>query len=241
MTWWKRLWRRQQMEEQLDKELRFHVEQHAADLMAQGLGRGEAWRQAKLELGGPERVKEDCRDARGTRWLEDLWQDFRYAIRTMRQKLGFTAVTLGTLGLGIGATTIMFTLIDGVLLKPLPYRQPDRLVKLQEQTDWSNQWGNVWAFTYPNFVDCRRESRSLDLAAWRYNNGGTVSEPGEAENVDGLLITPNLFSVLGVPLLRGRAFLPEEDRPGAPPVAIIGYRLWQRRFAGTRRRWACGT
>jgi len=232
MTWWKRLWRRRQMEEQLDKELRFHLEQHAADLMAQGLGRGEAWRQAKLDLGGPEQVKEECRDARGTRWLEDLWQDFRYAARTMRQKLGFTAVTLVTLGLGIGATTVMFTLIDGVLLKPLPYRQPDRLVKLQEQTDWSNQWGNVWAFTYPNFVDCRRESRSLDLAAWRYNSGGTVSEPGDAENVNGLLITPNLFSVLGVPLLRGRAFLPEEDRPGAPPVAIIGYGLWQRRFAG---------
>src|ERR1700704_5086672 len=155
MTWWHRLWRRNQMEEQLEKELRFHLEQHTTDLIARGHNPAEARRLARLTLGGPEQVKERCRDARGTRWLEDLWQDFRYALRTLRQKPGFAVVALLTLALGSGATTVMFTVINGVLLKPLPYPEHDRLVALQEQTDWNTPWGNLWAFTYPNFVDCR--------------------------------------------------------------------------------------
>jgi predicted permease len=232
MIWWQRLWRRRQMEEQLEKELRFHVEQHTSDLIARGYDPEEASRQARLSFGGPEQVKETCRDARGTRWMEDLWQDFRYALRTPRQRPGFVAVALLTLALGSGATTVMFTVINGVLLKPLPYPEHDRLVALQEQTDWSTPWGNLWAFTYPNFVDCRRESRALVMAAWRYN-GGTLSKPGEAGYIDGLEISSELFSVLGVPLFRGRAFLPEEDRPGAAPVIIISYDLWQRRYAGS--------
>ena len=232
MTWWHRLSRRGKLEEQLEKELRFHLEQHTADLIAQGHHPEEARRQARLALGGPEQLKEKCRDARGTRWLEDLWQDFRYALRTLRQKPGFAAVALLTLALGSGATTVMFTVINGVLLKPLPYPEPDRLVALQEQTDYSTQFGNLWAFTYPNFLDCRRDSRSLVMAGLLYT-GGTLSEPGAAEYVDGRQVSSELFSILGVRLLRGRAFLPEDDRPGAAPVAIVSYALWQRRFGGS--------
>lgn len=122
----------------------------------------------------------------------------------------------------------MFTVSNSVLLKPLSYPQPERLVTLHEQTE---KYGGSWSVAYFNFLDCKRASRSLTMAAWRYGSG-TVSEPGEAEYVSGRQISADVFSVLGIDLLRGRAFLPEEDRPGAMPVIIISYRLWQRRYGG---------
>jgi predicted permease len=233
MNWWQRLWRRRQMEEQLDKELRFHLEQHVTELISRGHDPVEARRLAMIAIGGPEQVKEECRDARNTVWLENLWQDIRYAVRTLRQKPGFAAVILLTLALGTGATTVMFSVVNGVLLKPLPYPEPTRLVTLQEQTDkvTSPIFGNRWAFAYPNFLDCQRESRTLEMAAHRYT-GGTVSVHAEAEYVTGRQISSGFFSVLGVPLFRGRDFLPEEDRVDAAPAIIVGYSLWQRLFAG---------
>src|SRR5580658_2299507 len=227
--WWQRVWRRNRMEEQLDKEIRFHLDQHTDDLVAHGHDPGEARRESRLEMGGPEQVKEDCRDARGTRWLEDLWQDFRYAVRTLRKRPGFAAVALLTLALGIGANTVMFTVIDGVLLKPLSYPESDRLVSLNEQLEKNSV---EWGLSYLNFLDCQRDSRSMAMAAWRHH-GGTVSEPGDAEYVPGREISAGLFSVLGIPLFRGRAFRPEEDRPGGAPAAIISYRLWQSRYGGS--------
>jgi len=235
MNWWARLLRRGRMEEQLDKELRFHLEQHTADLIAQGGDPAEARRQARLALGGPEQVKEGCRDARGTRWLEDLWQDLRYALRTLRQQPAFTCVALLTLALGSGATTVIFTVFDGVLLKPMPYPDPSRLVEVHgHATDWNAALYGEQRLSYPDFLDCQRESRSLDLAGYFFN-GGTLSEPGDPEFVVEYQSSANLFSVFGVPLYRGRAFLPEEDKAGGAPVAILGYSLWQHRFAGNPR------
>lgn len=233
MTWWGRLWRKGQMEEQLEKELRFHVEQHARDLMASGTSEREAYRRARLEMGGPEQVKESCRDARGTRWLDDLWQDSRYALRALRNKPGFAAVAILTLALGTGATTVMFTVIDSVLLKPLPYPEADRLVAIHTHTP---TW-NVAAFgeqrlAYFDFRDCRQESRTLDLAGWIFNSG-TMSAPGDAEYVVKFEASSNLFPVLGARMYRGRAFDANEDRPGGAPVAVLGYSFWQRRFAGS--------
>jgi predicted permease len=215
------------MEAQLEKELRFHLDEHAGDLIARGHAPREARRQARLALGGPEQVKEKCRDARGTRWLEDFVQDARYTVRTFRQQPGFAAIALLTLALGIGATTVMFTVINGVLLKPLPYPEPEQLLTLHEQDE-----ATVYPFSYLNFVDCEREIHSLAAMAAMRNGGGTVSSPGEPEYVSGRQISSGLFSVLGINLSRGRAFLVEEDRPGASPVVIISYRLWQRRYAG---------
>jgi putative ABC transport system permease protein len=122
--------------------------------------------------------------------------------------------------------------IDGVLLKPFAYRDPSRLVTLMEQTDWSTPLGNLWTFTYPNYLDCKRETYSLDMAAWTMHSG-TVNAPGAAEYIAGLDMSADLFSVLGVNVGLGRMFLPEEDKPGAPPVAIISHNLWQQRFRGS--------
>jgi predicted permease len=234
MNWFHRLFRRDLMEKQLDKELQFHIDQHTADLIERGYPPAEARRTARLEMGGPEQVKELCRDAWGTRGLEDLVQDVRFAIRMLIRRPGFLIVVLLTLALGNGATTVMFTVVNGVLLKPLPYPNPDRLVQIQEQTEQTGdpRWGNLWAFAYPNFLDCKKESSSLDMVAWRYK-GGTLSDPGEAEYEDGFQVSAELFDVLGVRLFLGRPFLAAEDRVGASPVMIISYGLWQRRFAGS--------
>src|SRR2546430_28316 len=228
MSWWTRLWRRGQMEAQLEKELNFHLEQHMSQLVARGRAPDEARRQARLALGGPEQVKEKCRDARGTRWLEDLLQDTRYALRTFRQKPGFTLVALLLLALGIGATTVMFAVINSVLLRPLSYPEPDRLLTLRVFTE---RFGELWGFSNLDFGDAKRESQTLALAAWTYS-GGTISVPGDPEYVNGRQISAELFSTLGISPVQGRAFRPDEDRPGAPPVAIISYGLWQRDFGG---------
>src|SRR5580704_12753412 len=140
MNFWQRLLRRNKMEEQLEKEMRFHLEEHVSELISNGVAPSEARRRARMALGGPEQVKEECRDARGTRWLEDFLQDFRYAMRMLRQRPGFAAVALLTLALGTGATTVMFTLVNGVLLKPLPFPEPDQLVAIHGQSvEWNTE------------------------------------------------------------------------------------------------------
>lgn len=232
MNWWQRLLRREKMEEQLDKEVRFHLEQHASELIAGGVEPSEARRRARLTLGGTEKVKEECRDARGTRWLEDFWQDFRYALRMVHQHPGFSAVAILTLALGVGASTVMFTVVNGVLLRPLPYPQPGKLVAVHGHTStWNTKAFGEQNLAYPDFLDCERESHSLILAGSLFN-GGTVSGSGDPEYVDLQEISSNLFSVLRVNLAQGRAFQPEEDRTGAAPVIILGYSFWQRHFAG---------
>jgi len=226
MNWWNRLRRRGVMEEHLEKELRFHLEEHAAELIERGVPENEAWRRARIELGGAEQVKEGCRDAWRMRWLADLWQDGRYTLRMLSRQPGFAAVTLCTLALGIGAATVMFTLVDSVLLKPLPFPHPGRLAAVdvhQENSRFSQQY-----LSYPDFQECRR-ARSMEVAGWVYNSA-TLSEPGEAEYEQQFEVSHNLFAVLGVRLWRGRDFLPEEDRPGGIPAAILGYGLWQRHF-----------
>ena len=228
MSWWSRLWRQSRLEEQLEKELRFHLDQQESALIARGRSPEEARREARRALGGPEQVKEKCRDARGTRWAEELLQDARYALRSFRQKPGFVAITLLILALGIGATTVMFAVVNSVLLRPLPFREPERLVVLHGFT--KADFGEFSGFSYLDFTYLEGESRTISIAGWTYSTG-TISAPGEPEHVEGRQISASLFPNLGIVPSCGRVFRSDEDRPGATPVAIISYGLWQRRFA----------
>jgi predicted permease len=227
MNWLARLFGKKKLEHQLDKELLFHIEQHEQDLIARGQTPQEARRNARLALGGPEQVKEKCRDARGTRWLEDLAQDTRYALRTFSQKPAFATVSILVLALGVAATTLMFGIINGVLLKPLSYPHPEQLLTLR---GYVPDFGDFWGYSNPDFTDIRRESRSLEIGAWTYG-GGTISAPGDPEVISGYRVSSEYFSILKVPPALGRTFRPDEDQRSAPPVVVISDSLWRRRFA----------
>jgi predicted permease len=159
--------------------------------------------------------------------IASLTQDLHYAFRQLYKNPGFAAVAVLTLALGSGATTAIFTVVSGVLLKRLPYAHPESLVTVHVKAD---KFGDTWGFSYPDFQDCQRECRSFEgVAGWTYG-GGTVSAPGEPEYADGRLISSDLFSVLRVPLVAGRSFVTTDDQVGAAPVAVISTRLWQRRY-----------
>jgi predicted permease len=226
-----RFFRRRTEDADLASELDAHLAHQIDENLASGMSPAEARRQAYLKLGSPRRVREDVWQWNTVKFFEHLVQDLRYTFRTLRRMPGFAVVALLTLALGSGATTVMFTVINGVLLKPLPYAEPDKLVTLQEKTEKATQFGNLWSLAYPNFLDCRSQTHSLLMAAWRYS-GGTISGPGDPEYVDGFEISAELFPVLGVGIKNGRGFLLEEDRLGSAPVVIISDGLWQRRFGG---------
>src|SRR6185503_10627085 len=163
----------------------------------------------------------------------DLWQDLRYAARVFSKQPGFAAAAVLTLALGIGATTAIFSVVYAVLLRPLPYREPGRLVQLYERQAGGSRDSRDWV-SFANFLDWRRQNQVFEeVAAYRYWPT-TIAGEGTPETVLGLQVTSGLFSVLGVHPSLGRTFLPEEDQPGKGNVAILSYGLWQRRFGGSQ-------
>jgi putative ABC transport system permease protein len=210
----------------MDAELRFHLEERAEDLMRGGLARDEALRRARLEFGGVDLAKEECRDVRGGNLFDTSIRDLRYGVRTMLRAPGFAATAVIALALGIGANAAIFSVVNAVLLRPLAYNEPDRLVTLLH--DGRNP------VAVANYIDWRDQSRSFAAMAaaefWTPNLTG-IDNP---EHLWGLKVTQNLFPMLGVEPFLGRWFVPGEDRAGAEHEVILGYSLWQRRFAGDR-------
>src|SRR5437588_193131 len=224
------LWRRSRRNEELREEIQAHLLVAEREAVESGQTTKEARYAARREFGNVPIAEETTRDMWGWRRAVDFLQDVRYAVRSFRQRPGFVAVALLALALGTGATTLMFSLVSGVLLKPLPYPQPDRLVAVNGHTEgWNAKIYGEQKLAYLDFLDCQRDSHSLDMAALVYNSG-TLSAPGDPQYVDYFEISPELFSVLRIPLALGRAFLPEEDKIGASPVAILGYSFWQHKF-----------
>ncbi len=230
MNWFRRLLRKKRVEHDLEAELRYHFDRSVAENIRKGMNEAEAFRRARLEFGDLEQMKDECRDVRGTLWIEHTLQDIRYAWRTLGKNRGFVLAAICTLALGIGANTAIFDVINGVILRPLPYRDPSRLVDVESR----RVQGGLWSFSYPEYLDCARQSRGFQsIAAWR-NRGANLSAPGEPEFLTIRQVSASFLQVLGVQPILGRSFTAEEDQRGAAPVAIIDYSLWQQRFGGRR-------
>ena len=227
MNWGHRLVRRGKLEEQLDKEMRFHLAEHAAKLIARGADPAEAHRQAQIALGGAEQIKEECRDARGTRWLEDLWQDFRYAARILRQRPGFTMAGAITLALGIGASTAIFSAINPILFEPLPYPHPGRIVMI-----WDTFQGARSDVTFHTYRELAARSHDFESMAVMYAWQPTMSGAARPERFDGQRVSAAYFRTLGVVPALGRDFTKADDRFHGPHVTILSDALWRRRFNG---------
>jgi predicted permease len=221
-----RIFRKQQTELRLESELLFHVEQRAAELADSGMSMEEARRAAQLEFGGTEAIKEQCRESRSIHFWETLFQDVRYGARLLRRTPGFTAVALITLALGIGANTAIFSVVNGVLLNPLPFQDPDHLVVLHESKVNFDQ-GSI---SYPNFLDWQKDNTVFSsMAAYRFT-AMSLTGIGQAEQLRGEMISAGLFPLLGVTPVLGRNFIAEEDRAGAAPAVLISEKLWKRKF-----------
>ena len=226
MSWITRLWQRKRLERELDKEVAFHLERQVQDLIAAGVAPAEAQRQATLLLGGMEQTKEACRDARGTRWLEDFFSDCRYGIRVLRRSPAFTCAAVASLALGIGANTAIFSLVDLVVLRMMPVREPGRLVEFQKFHPTYGR-GNI---SYPQFeqfqqsAELRRRTRLFAVAP-------RDQDRRRPENVSVELVSGSYYGVLGVPAIVGRTFGTETDRvAGGSPVAVITDSYWKKRF-----------
>src|SRR6266705_2092489 len=215
----------------MDAELRFHIEAFAEDLVRRGVPREEAMRRARIEFGGVERTKEECRDARGTSFIESLVQDLRFGQRMLRKNPGFTTIAVLTLALGIGADAAIFSYIDAWFIKPLPYPQPDRLVIFETQ-DKKHGWTSGGVTSAADFFDFQKQNTSFEqIVSW---NGESLNLTGDGlpELVDGGRVSWNFFDTLGAKPILGRTFTAEDNRSGAPHVAILSQGLWQGRYAG---------
>lgn len=218
--------RSSESERELDEELRYHLERQIEQNVASGMSLDEARHAAMRDFGGLQQAKENCRDARGISLFENLWQDLRYGLRLMHKAPSFTAVVVATFALGISANAVIFSVVNGVLLKPLPYPRPEQLVTLHQ----SKPNFETGAIPYPNFRDLQKENRTFSAMAVSRSYGFTLAGAGEPERVSAQLVSADFFSLLGVEPVLGRSFVPSEDERGAAPVALISADLWQRKF-----------
>jgi putative ABC transport system permease protein len=235
------LFRRQRRERELAEELASHLQMHVEDNLRSGMAPGEARRQAHIKLGGVEQVKEDCRDAWGVRIINELAQDLRYGLRQLRRNPGFTTVAVLTLALGIGANTAIFSVVNAVVLRPLPYPHSDRLIWIAESVPALKSE----VASGGDYVDWKDQNHTLDrIAAYdtvyrqslREGSGGggsadfNLTGRDTPARVHGAFVSASFFATLGVEPQLGRAFTDNEDQPNGPHVAVLVHSFWQQYF-----------
>jgi predicted permease len=244
------VFQREGADRELDEELGYHVEMKTEENMAKGMTRDQARRAALIDAGGIDQAKEKCRETRGVNWINDLAQDLRFGLRMMRNNPGFTAVAVLTLALGIGANTAIFSVIDAVMLKTLPVRNPQQLALLdwtshadpdtlvQSLSGWWTHDGTggmtCTSFSYPIYEQIAARNQVFSSLTAVAGNGSelNVSYNGQPGRADGQLVSGTFFSTLGVQPVIGRALGPDDDRAEASPAAVISYGYWQQRFGG---------
>lgn len=227
------LFRRGSVESELDQEVRAHLEQAAEKYIRAGATPEEALRRARLEFGGLDGIKEECRDARGVSFLETSLQDARYGLRMLRKSFGFTAVAILTLALGIGASTAVFSVVNAVLIKPLPYPHSEQIV-----VPWGIAppglnlgyseipWGRI------QFLEFSCQTKTFQNFAAFKSDSFNLTGAGEPAMLEGVRTSAEFFPALGVNPSLGRTYTPEEDQPGRGLVVVLGHALWQERFGG---------
>ena len=212
------LFHRGAADEELDAELRLHLERQIAANVSAGMSQAEARRAAMREFGGVEQLKEECRDARKTNYIHDFAQDVRYAGRSLRRTPGFAAIAILTLALGIGANSAIFSLVNSIILRPLPYHEPERLVSITD--------------SYPPgaLAAVRASMKTMEVAGYAEGQDLNLTGLGEPERIHGTSVSANFFSLLGVQAELGRVFADGEDQPGKDDFVVLSHALWQTKF-----------
>lgn len=226
------LLRRRRLDGDLEAEIEAHLEMAERDARNAGLSAEEARRAARRSFGGIEQMKEEHRDRRSVRWIGTWGRDFRIAVRTLGRAPGFVAVAVLTLALGIGATTAVFSLIQGVLLTPPPYRDPEQLVLIPSARTDGQQQESPRLWPAAQWLEWQQEAKSVQSIAayrWMFN---FVTLPDGVKSFEAMAVTPEYYSVVGLEPVLGRKFVASDTAPSATPVLLIGYELWQRSFGG---------
>ena len=228
MSWWRSFLGKADVETQLDDELRFHVEKLTEDKIAAGIPPAQARRQAILEFGGREQVKEELRDVYRLAFVESTMNNLRSAFRFIRKSPSFSATIVLTLALGIGANTAVFSAIDSILLRAMAFPDGDQLTLLDQYAAHTNNPGMHVAPV--RLEDWNRMNSTFQAMTGYYTNDGSETTGAVPEKITQALVAPRFFQVWGIWPARGRAFSMEEEHYGGPPAAVISDRLWRRRF-----------
>jgi predicted permease len=227
--WLRSAGQRGTVKQEIDEELRFHIEQRTAENIAAGMSPEEAAREARKRFGNLQSVREECRERRGASYGDATWQDIRFGFRMLRKSPGFTAVASLTLALGIGINTSMYSALQALMNRPLPYPNPDSLVQVFQNSPGASREPH---HSVPNILDYHQSGTFEFVAALDHKDFNLV-QPGElAEQVPGLRVSRDLFPLLGIQPELGRVFTAEESRQGNDNVAVLDHGFWQRRFAG---------
>ena len=227
------IFRKAHLEQQLDEDVRAHLEMLTQENLRKGMDPGEARYAALRQFGNVGSMKEECRETWSIRLVEELAQDVRYAFRQLRRNPGFTAVAVLTLALGIGANTAIFSVLYGTLLAPWPYKDIDRLAALVgHDRERPGMDGNPVCSNPSEFLDYKEKNHVFDAMIGGFWGNVVLTGVDVPASWVGMWVTPNTFRVLGVPPLIGRTISPEDGKPGATPVVVLSYRVWQKDFGG---------